>query len=38
MNTSRTMSAWLMTAPNEPFEKTELPLESPIAGELTAQS
>ena len=35
MSDSRTMSAWLMTAPNEPFEKKELPLETPVAGELT---
>jgi 6-hydroxycyclohex-1-ene-1-carbonyl-CoA dehydrogenase len=37
MSDSRTMSAWLMTAPNEPFEKNELPLDAPIAGELTVE-
>ena len=35
MNDKRTMSAWLMTAPDQPLEKRELPLEAPVAGELT---
>jgi 6-hydroxycyclohex-1-ene-1-carbonyl-CoA dehydrogenase len=37
MSDSATMTAWLMTAPNAPFEKRELPLETPVAGELTVE-
>lgn len=37
MNDTRNMSAWLMTAPDHPFEKRELPLQTPSAGELTVE-
>ena len=37
MNDTTTMSAWLMTAPDQPLEKRDLPLVDPPAGELTVE-
>ncbi len=37
MNVPQNMKAWLMTAPEAPFEQRELPLKDPAPGELTVE-